>query len=171
MHTFPGLVSMLFPQVVDTFIENTNPYLSQERCLKVNANSQELNTAHRSISYCDSLYAKRVWLSKFLRQGLLFFIIKVFWTIVFIFIVISTTFRPICPPVFFRCLSNSWTFTEIRTTSFIQTTRVACSDSVCHKRVQVLLACSEDRTCNLQIIKMKTIVRKTLMIKINVFDL
>ena len=30
------------------------------------------------------------------------FIIKGFWTIVFIFIVISTTFRPICPLAFFR---------------------------------------------------------------------
>ena len=35
------------------------------------------------------------------------FIIKDFRTIVFIFIVISTTFWPICPPAFFRCLSNS----------------------------------------------------------------
>ena len=66
-----------------------------------------------------------------------FFIIKVFRTIVFIFI-ISTTFRPICPPAFFRCLSNSGTFTELRTTSFIETTGVACSDFVCHDRVQVL---------------------------------
>ena len=66
------------------------------------------------------------------------FIIKVFQTIVFIFIVISTTFRPICPPAFFRCLSNSGTFTELRSTSFIETTGVACSDSVCHDRVQVL---------------------------------
>ena len=37
------------------------------------------------------------------------FIIKGFRTIVFIFIVISTMFRPICPPAFFRCLSNSGT--------------------------------------------------------------
>ena len=48
------------------------------------------------------------------------FIIKSFWTIVFIFIVISITFRPICPPAFFRCLSNSGTFMELRTTSFIE---------------------------------------------------
>ena len=107
-------------------------------------------------------------------------------------------------PAFFRCLSNSGTFMELRTTSFIETTGVACSDSVSHNRVQVLsipvllLACSEDWTCNLQMIvsleaqgsvkvsafdkhlkagghigrnvveitiKMKTIVRKTLMIK------
>ena len=70
-------------------------------------------------------------MSKFLRRSLLIFIIKVFRIIVFIFIVISTTFRPICPPAFFRCLSNSETFTELRTTSFIETTWVACSDSVC----------------------------------------
>ena len=37
-----------------------------------------------------------------------FFIIKVFRTIVFIFIVISTTFRPICPPAFFRCLLSKF---------------------------------------------------------------
>ena len=54
------------------------------------------------------------------------------------FIVISTTFRPICPPAFFRCLSNSGTFTELRTTSFIESTGVACSDSVSHNQVRVL---------------------------------
>ena len=56
------------------------------------------------------------WLSKFLRRSLLIFIIKGFRTIVFIFIVISITFRHIRPPAFFRCLSNSGTFTELRTT-------------------------------------------------------
>ena len=66
------------------------------------------------------------------------FIIKGFWTIVFIFIVISTTFQPIGPPAFFRCLSNSGTFIELRTTSFIESTGVACSDSVNHNQVQVL---------------------------------
>ena len=86
------------------------------------------------------------------------FIIRGFRTIVFIFIVISTTFRPICPPAFFRCLSHSGTFTELRTTSFIESTGVACCDSVSHNRGQVLsipvllLACSQDRTCNLQMI-------------------
>ena len=65
-------------------------------------------------------------------------------------------FRPICPPVIFRCLSNSGTFTELRTTFFIESTGVTCSDSVCHNRVQVLsipvllLACSQDWTSNLQ---------------------
>ena len=82
------------------------------------------------------------------------FIIKVFRTIVFIFIVISTTFWPICPPAFFRYLSNSRTFTELRTTSFIETMGVACSDSVSHNRVQVFLYITrlEDWTCNLQMI-------------------
>ena len=87
-------------------------------------------------------------LSKFLRRSLVIFIIKGFRTIVFIFIVISTTFRPICPAAFFRRLSNLGTFTELRTTSFIDSTRVACSDSVSHNRVKMLsipvllLACS-----------------------------
>ena len=73
------------------------------------------------------------------RLGLrVFFIIKGFWTIVFIFIVISTMFRPIRPLAFFRCLSNSGTYTELRITSFIESTRVTCSDSVSHNRVEVL---------------------------------
>ena len=82
----------------------------------------------------------RCLLSKFLRRSLMIFIIKGFRTIVFIFIVIviSTTFRPICPPTFSRCLSNSGTFTELWTTSFIECTWVTCSDSVSHNRVQVL---------------------------------
>ena len=75
--------------------------------------------------------------SKFQRRSLIF-IIMGFRTIVFIFIVISTTFRPICLPAFLRYLSNSGTFTELRTTSFIESTSVACSDSVSHNRVQVL---------------------------------
>ena len=57
-------------------------------------------------------------------------------------------FRLICPPAFFRCLSNSGTFMELRTTSFIELKGVSCSDN----RVQVfgipvlLLACSQDWT-------------------------
>ena len=95
-------------------------------------------------------------LSRFLRRSSMIFIIKGFRTIVFFFIVISTTFRPICPPAFFGGLSNSGTFTELRTTSFIESMGVACSDSVSHNRVHVLsiplllLACSQDWTCNLQ---------------------
>ena len=41
------------------------------------------------------------------------FIIKGFQTIVFIFIVISSTFRSICPPAFFKCLSIAGTVTEL----------------------------------------------------------
>ena len=98
----------------------------------------------------------RVLLSKFLRWSLMIFIIKGFRTNVFIFI--STTFQLICPPAFFRCLSNSGTFTELRTTSFIESTGVACFDSVSYNRVQVLsipvllLACSQDWTSNLKMI-------------------
>ena len=79
-----------------------------------------------------------------------FFIIKGFWTIVFIFIVISTKLQLICPPALFRCLSNSGTYMGLQTTFFIESTGVACSDSVSHNWVQVfsipvlLLACSQD---------------------------
>ena len=63
-------------------------------------------------------------------------------------------FRPICPPAFFRYLSNTETYTELRTTSFIESKVIAYSDSVSHNRVQVLsipvllLACIWDWTCN-----------------------
>ena len=78
------------------------------------------------------------------------FIIKGFRTIVFIFIVFSLKFQPICPPAFFRCLPNSGTYTELRTMSFIESTGVTYSDSFSHKRGQVLrirvllLTCSQD---------------------------
>ena len=88
---------------------------------------------------------------KFLRQSLIIFIIQVFGTIVFIFIVIFTTFRSMCPPAFLRnFLSNTAAYTELRTTLFIQFTSVACSDSVNHNQVQelsipvLLLTCSQD---------------------------
>ena len=84
------------------------------------------------------------------------FIMKCFQTIVFIFIVISTTFRPICPPAFFRCLSNSGTFMELRTTSIIESTGVISSDSISHIGQNVVKIT----------IKMKTIARKPLMVKI-----
>ena len=86
------------------------------------------------------------------------FIIKGFQTIVFIFIVISTTFWPIFPPAFFRFLSNSGIYMELRTTSFIESMGITCSDSICHNWVQVLsipvllLVCSQDWTSNLQMI-------------------
>ena len=74
----------------------------------------------------------------FLHRFLVFLISKCFGLLSLFFIVISITFRLICPPTFFGCLSNSGTFTEHRTTSFIESTGVACSDSVSHNRVQVL---------------------------------
>ena len=46
---------------------------------------------------------------KFMKRRLVIFIIKGFRTIVFIFIVIYTTFQPIYFPAFFKCLSNSGT--------------------------------------------------------------
>ena len=55
-------------------------------------------------------------------------------------------------------MSNSGTFTELRTKSFIESTGVTCSDSVSHNWVQVLsisvllLASSQDWTRNLQMI-------------------
>ena len=53
------------------------------------------------------------------------FIIKGFRTIVFVFIVISTAFRPIFPPAFFMCLSNSGTFTKLlRPSKFPEGSRV-----------------------------------------------
>ena len=88
----------------------------------------------------------------FLRQSLMIFIIKGFLTIVFIFIVISTMFWPICSPAFFRCLSNSGTYTELQTTSFTESMGITCSDSINHNQVQVLrisvllLACCQDWT-------------------------
>ena len=77
-------------------------------------------------------------LYEFLRRSLMIFIIKGFRTIVVIFIVISKTFAPICPPAFFRCLPDSGTCTELRTTSCIESTGATCSDSVRHNQVQVL---------------------------------
>ena len=104
-------------------------------------------------------------------------IIKGFRTIVFIFIVISTTFWPICPPAFFRCLSNSGTFTELRTTSFIESTGVTWfwfNKDVVQSYVKVLEFNKHLKKAGGHIgqnvveitIKMKTIVRKPLKIKI-----
>ena len=106
-----------------------------------------------------------------------FFIIKGFRTIFFIFIVIFTMFRPICPPAFFRCLSNSGTFTKLQTTAFIESTGVACSDSIKDVVRSYLKVPEFDKHLKkaggninqnvVQItIRMKTIVRNPLMIKI-----
>ena len=82
------------------------------------------------------------------------FIIEGFQIIVFIFNVISTTFRPICPPALFTYF-----------------------DSVSHNLVQVLsisvllLVCSQDWTFNLQMIvslEVKDIVRSSM--KVPKFD-
>ena len=64
------------------------------------------------------------------------FIIKGFRTTVFIFIVISTTFSIDMSSSLFQVFVE--TYTELRTTSFIESTGVACSDSVSHNHVQVL---------------------------------
>ena len=61
----------------------------------------------------NDLQIRRKNNEQFISKQILIFIIKGFQTIVFIFI--STTFRPICPTAFFRCLSNSGTATELRT--------------------------------------------------------
>ena len=56
----------------------------------------------------------------------------------------------------FQVFVERGNFAELRTTSFIETTKVTSSDSVSHNRVQVLsipillFACSEDWTSNLQ---------------------
>ena len=50
------------------------------------------------------LTPKSIAVNIYLKTLSKIFIIKVFRTIVFIFIVISKTSRPICPPAFFRCL-------------------------------------------------------------------
>ncbi len=47
---------------------------------------------------------------------------------------ISTTFRPICPPALFRCLSNSGTHTELRTTSFIESMGVGSKHASVNRR-------------------------------------
>ena len=57
-----------------------------------------------------------------------------------IFIVIFTMFQPIYPLAFFRCfISNMGVHTESWTEPYIWTTRVDCSISVNHDRVQVLI--------------------------------
>ena len=57
-----------------------------------------------------------VWISE---MKLYEFIIQVFRTIAFIFILIFLRFRPMCPPAFFRYfLSNLLAYMDIWTTSF-----------------------------------------------------
>ena len=73
------------------------------------------------------------------RWSWMIFIIKGFRTIVFIFIVVSTTFSLICPPAFFRCLSNSGIYTKLPTPSFIESTGVACPDFISQPGYKCLL--------------------------------
>ena len=54
-------------------------------------------------------------------------------------IVISSTFRLICPPAFFRCLSNSGTFTKLRTTSFIESTRIPWGSLMAYSKILILV--------------------------------
>ena len=68
----------------------------------------------------------------FLRRSLMISIIRGFRTIIFIFIVISTIFRLICPPAFFKCLSNSGTFKELRTMSLHGVTCSAITGYKCY---------------------------------------
>ena len=127
---FLGLVA--FPQFVLNRISHPDWV---KLCIELNYALNQNTKIHSATSLFYS-YLVGGWIN--ILHSEKSFIIKVFWTIVFIFIVISTTLRPICPPAFFRCLSNSGTFTEIRTTSFIETMGVACSDSISHNWVQVL---------------------------------
>ena len=94
----------------------------------------------------------RCWLSKFLRRSLVIFIIKGFRTIVFIFIVISTMFQPICPPAFFRCWLSK----------FLRRSLVIFIIKGFRTIVFIFIVISIT-------IKMKTIARKPLMIKITLF--
>ena len=74
-----------------------------------------ISTSSSPLSKCASYiwYHHNSLLSKFLRWSSMIFIIKGFQTIVFNFIIISITFRLICPPAFYRYLSNLGTFMEI----------------------------------------------------------
>ena len=99
------------------------------------------------------------YLSKFIWWSLIIIITLNIQTIDLIFIVMSTTFRSICPSAFFRCfMSNSGVYTESRTEPMNWTTGVNCSNSVNHGRALVLShskysfvipTCCWDWTCNL----------------------
>ena len=132
----------------------------------------------RTVWSFNCVYQQNIFtnqMSKFQRQSLMIFIIEGFRTIVFIFIFISTIFRPICPPTFSRCLSNSGTFTELRTTSFIESAgSLVRMKNVVRSSVEVAEFDKHLKKAGGHIgrnvveitIKMKAIVRKPLMIKI-----
>ena len=91
------------------------------------------------------------------------------WTIDLIFIIILTTFQPICLSAFFWCfMSNSGVRTESQTEPFIWTSGVDCSSSVNHYRVQVLsysthilanLTCCWDWTCHQKMMSLRNMAR------------
>ena len=101
------------------------------------------------------VYIKAIYfsLSKFLWRSLMIFIIRIFGLLsssLLLFHNVSADMNS----GFFRCVSNSETYRELWTTSFIEYTGVTCSDFVSHNWVRVfripvlLLACSQDWTCN-----------------------
>ena len=111
-------VEQIHQFVKDTSLAFKYPSLINLRKHRVNLVNPYENTG---IDYTEHLWVKRNGkLSEFLRRSSMIFIIKGFRTIFFIFIVISIMFRLICPPAFFRCFSNSLTFTKLRTTYFFQ---------------------------------------------------
>ena len=80
------------------------------------------------LDWFNILIIKRrtLWLSKFLKWSLIPFIIQVFQTILFIFIIIFRTFRSMCPPTFIRCfVSNSMihslTLIDVGPLNFLET--------------------------------------------------
>ena len=106
------------------------------------------------------------------------FIIKSFQTIVFIFIVISIMFWLICLTAFFRCLSNSETFTELRKLWLMVSEQVTPVDSIkdvvrsslkvpeFNKHLKKAGGHTSQNIVEITI-KMKTIVRKPLLLKIS----
>ena len=104
-------------------------------------------------------------------------LIKGFQTIVFIF-VISTMFW-LCPLAFFRCLSNSGTYTELWLTKSEQVTPMDSINDVVQSSMWVpefekhLKAGGHigQNVVEITTIKMKTLVQKPLMIKIIKFVL
>ena len=81
-----------------------------------------LSSNHKQKENAHQNYWLKVFHLNSKKKGIVIFIINCFRTIVFIFIVISTMFQLICPPAFFRYLSNLGTFIELQTMSFIEST-------------------------------------------------
>ena len=98
--------------------------------------NQGNQTYWKNISYQAKIHRKMLTkLNSFLNfwdEAWWFLSLRVFGLSSSSLMLFSTTFRLICPLAFFRCLSNSGTYTELRTTSFIKSTGVTCSDSLSH---------------------------------------